>query len=370
MHSLPIRAAGALGVGIWTYLALFRGSFWRLRERLGPGVPTPRTVAAVIPARNEEATVATTVGSLKAQTGIDALRIVVADDESSDGTAAAAHAAGAKVVRVRPLPSGWKGKLWAVAAGVDAAGQAEYFLLTDADIEYVSPNVVRDLLAKAGEGFDLVSLMVRLQCTSHVERTLIPAFVFFFFMLYPPRWVQSGKGAAAAAGGCMLIRRGMLERIGGIGAIRTALIDDCALARAVRNAGGRVWLGISAGEVVSVRNYGRAAEIRAMIARSAFAQLRHSRWLLAGTVAGLIVTYLMPVALVLSGDRVASMLGVLAWLIGAVLFAPIVRLYRAPLLTVFCLPAIAVFYLTATVESALRYWNGRGGEWKGRVQDA
>jgi hypothetical protein len=168
----------------------------------------------------------------------------------------------------------------------------------------------------------------------------------------------------------MLIRRAMLDKLGGIASIREALIDDCALAQAVRKAGGRVWLGVATNEVTSIRAYGSSAEIRAMIARSAFAQLRHSAWLLAGTAAGLIVTYLLPVALVISGDPVAATLGVAAWLTSAVLFAPTVRLYRAPLWTIFCLPAIAGFYLVATVESALSYWNGKGGKWKGRVQDA
>jgi hypothetical protein len=167
----------------------------------------------------------------------------------------------------------------------------------------------------------------------------------------------------------MLIGREMLERIGGVEKIRSALIDDCALAQAVRAAGGRVWLGISGGEVVSVREYGSAGEIRAMIARSAFAQLRHSGWLLAGTVLGLAVTYLLPLWLVVSGDWVAAVLGLAAWMLSAVLFAPAVRMYGAPGWSVFCLPGIALFYLAATVESAVRYWSGRGGEWKGLVQD-
>jgi hypothetical protein len=168
----------------------------------------------------------------------------------------------------------------------------------------------------------------------------------------------------------MLIRRETLERIGGIAAIRGALIDDCALAAAVKSAGGRVWLGTADDAVVSMRGYGRAAEIRAMIARSAFAQLRHSAWILAGTVAGLVVTYLMPVMLLFSGDPLAASLGLTAWLTSAVLFATTVRMYRAPMWTAFCLPVIAAFYLEATVESAIDYWNGRGGRWKGRVQDS
>jgi len=362
--------AGTLCVGIWTFLALFRGGFWRLRERVRLGGSCPKAaVVAIIPARDEALTIGDTVRSLRGQT--HEFRIVVADDESSDGTGAVAVAAGAELVRVPPLPLGWKGKLWAVNAGIEAAGgDSDYLLLTDADIEYVSREIVAGLLARAAEGFDLVSVMVRLRCESRAEKMLIPAFVFFFFMLYPPEWVRSGRGAAAAAGGCMLISCGMLEKIGGIAAIRDALIDDCALAQAVRKVGGRVWLGIAKDEVRSIRDYGTAAEIRAMISRSAFAQLRHSAWLLAGTVLGLVVTYLLPPALLFSGDRVSVALGLIAWLVSAILFAPTVRLYRAPLWTIFCLPVIAGFYLVATVESALSYWNGKGGRWKGRVQDA
>jgi hopene-associated glycosyltransferase HpnB len=295
----------------------------------------------------------------------------VVDDDSSDATAVRAREAGAEIVQARPLPVGWKGKLWAVSEGVQAVGTgAEFLLLTDADIEYVSPDVVSALLARAEEGYDLVSVMARLQCESPAEKFLIPAFVFFFFMLYPPLSVATGRGPAAAAGGCMLIRREMLEVVGGIGAIRNALIDDCALAQAVRRAGGRVWLGTAGEAVVSTRGYGHAGEIRAMIARSAFAQLRHSGVLLAGTLAGLVVTYMLPVALLFSGDMIAAGLGLVALLTAGHIFAPTVRMYRAPLITALALPLIAAFYLEATIESAINYWNGRGGRWKGRLQDA
>jgi hopene-associated glycosyltransferase HpnB len=367
------RFEGFLCVGIWTYLAAFRGGFWRLRERLSLSGPladltaTP-AVTAVIPARDEEDGIVATVASLRSQR--HTLRIVVCDDDSSDATAARAAAAGAEVVPARPLPPGWKGKLWAVSEGVYAAGrEPEYLLLTDADIEYRSSEVVSALLAKASEGYDLVSVMARLRCESRAEQFLIPAFVFFFFMLYPPKWVGEDRGPAAAAGGCMLIRRETLEVLGGIGAIRNALIDDCALARAVRRIGGKVWLGTAGDTVVSTRGYGRAGDIRAMVARSAFAQLRHSALILIGTVAGLIVTYLLPVWLVFSGDIVSAALGLAAWLVSAALFAPTVRTYGAPDFTAGALPAIAAFYLEATLESAINYWNGRGGRWKGRLQD-
>lgn len=358
--TIPV-AAGALNVGIWTFLALFRGGFWRLKNRLITAPGQPATVTAVIPARDEEAFVAGTVRSLRSQTA--PIQVVVADDESTDRTAERATTEGARVVRVGPRPSGWKGKLWAVSEGIRTVeGSPDFLLLTDADIEYESREVLASLIAKAGEGFDLVSVMVRLGCDSPAERLLIPAFVFFFFKLYPP-------GTPAAAGGCMLIRREMLDRIGGMGSIRTALIDDCALAARVAVCGGRVWLGISDLRIRSVRGYGRASEIRAMIARSAFAQLRHSLVLLAGTILGMILTYMTPVLLLFSGNAVAALLGAAGWILSAVLFRPTVREYGAPWWTIFCLPVIAAFYLAATVESAIRYWTGQGGQWKGRIQD-
>ncbi len=367
MHSAVWRAAGFVTAASWTWLAFFRGGFWKLRERLRPGVPgRPQTVTAVIPARDECDLIGRAVASLKAQR--HPLRIIVADDESTDGTAEASHAD--LVVRVTRRPSGWKGKLWAVSSGIQADDSApEYYLLTDADIEHVSPDLLPSLLAQAGRGFDLVSIMVQLRCESLGEQLLIPAFVFFFFMLYPPNWIATAKGSAAAAGGCILIHREVLERIGGIASIRDALIDDCALAARVRASGGRVWLGISELPIRSIRPYGGLSGIRAMIARSAFAQLDHSTLLLLGTVIGMLLIYVAPAFLWLSGDPLAAALGLSAWLLSALIYLPSVRLYRAPLWTAVALPAIATFYLIATLESALQYWTGKGGQWKGRIQD-
>jgi hopene-associated glycosyltransferase HpnB len=331
---------------------------------LGTDASTARVVTAVIPARDEGGLIGRAVASLRRQRFGGTLRIVVADDDSADQTGAEAKAADAEVVKVGLRPAEWKGKLWALSEGIGHANRsADYLLLTDADIEYQSPDILAALVAHAEIGFDLVSVMVRLRCESMAEKLLIPAFVFFFFMLYPP-------GTPAAAGGCVLIRRETLERIGGIGSIRTALIDDCALARKVADAGGRVWLGVSDLPVRSFREYGRAADIRAMIARSAFAQLRHSVLLLAGTIVAMALTYVMPVALLFSGDAAPVALGACAWVLSAVLFMPSVREYGAPLWTVICLPGIALFYLYATVESAVQYWKGQGGMWKGRVQDS
>jgi hopene-associated glycosyltransferase HpnB len=348
-------------VGTWTYLAFFRGGFWKLREKLAPAPPQPgRRVTAVIPARNEEDVIAYPVRSLRNQA-----RVIVADDESDDATSEIARSNGAEVVRVMARPSGWKGKLWAVASGIRAETSGpEFFLLTDADIEYPPSGAVAALIAQVDRGYDLVSIMVRLRCESAAEKFLIPAFVFFFFMLYPPSW---GTGAA---GGCILIRREMLERIGGIESIRDALIDDCALAAKVRAAGGRVWLGVSDLPIRSIRIYGAAREIRAMIARSAFAQLRHSTVLLTGTIVGMAMTYWAPVALLFAPDGLSRLMGATCWAISAGLYWPAVKMYRAPRWSAFALPAIAAFYVAATLESAALYWSGRGGVWKGRVQDA
>jgi hopene-associated glycosyltransferase HpnB len=355
-------------------LAFFRGGFWRLRERIAPAVRSKYDVSitAVIPARDEAELVGRTVTSLRAQKFRGALKIIVADDQSTDATPIAARNAGADVVvAVEPMPSDWKGKLWAVASGIRAeTATPDYFLLTDADIEYASPAALASLAAKAESGFDLVSVMVRLRARSPAEKFLVPAFVFFFFMLYPPSWVASKGRTAAAAGGCMLIRREMLERIGGIESIRSALIDDCALAARVKKAGGRVWLGTSALDIRSLRKYQHASDVRAMISRSAFAQLNHSTLLLASTIVGMTIIYVVPAIALFTRNLLIIDLGAASWALGAAIFTPMVHEYRAPRWTAFCMPAIALYYLAATFESALRYWSGKGGEWKGRVQDA
>lgn len=370
VQALTLAAGFSLAAQL--YLACFRRGFWRLRERLLPAIPRRSDVwiAVVIPARDEAPFIARTVRSLRSQQFGGKLRILVADDQSTDGTADAARAAGAdQVVSVDARPPEWKGKLWAVASGVRAAGAPDFFLLTDADIEYGSAGAIEALVAQTERGFDLVSVMVHLRAQSPAEKFLIPAFVFFFFKLYPPAAVSSTGPTAAAAGGCMLIRREMLERIGGIESIRSALIDDCALAKRVKAAGGRIWLGTSPLAIRSVREYGRARDIRAMISRSAFAQLQHSTLLLIGTIVGMLAIYVAPVAALLLGGRLTKLLGAASWLLGAAIFLPTVREYRVSRWFALGLPGIALFYLAATLESALRYWAGRGGEWKGRVQD-
>ena len=330
---------------------------------------------AVVPARDEVEVVGRAIASLAAQRPPGYFHIILVDDHSSDGTAAAAESAAPRglltVVPAAPLPSGWTGKLWAVAEGVRhvAPHRPDYLLLTDADIVHPPDNAATLAARAQSENYDLVSYMATLGCRTFAERALVPAFVFFFFMLYPPAWVADPRRATAgAAGGCMLIRYQKLEEIGGIAAIRGQLIDDCALARAVKGAGGRVWLGLD-GTTHSIRPYRTFGEIGRMISRSAFTQLQHSGLLLAGTVAGLMVTYLAPPLLTLFAPQPAAGMGALAWLLMSCCYLPALRFYRrgwfgAPLLSL-----VAAFYAGATVHSALSYWSGAGGKWKGRVQD-
>jgi len=272
------------------------------------------------------------------------------------------------VIHGAALPLGWTGKLWAVHQGIAEAErlEPEYLLLCDADIAH-PPGAVAALVARAETGsYDLVSYMATLQCTSFAERALIPAFVFFFFLLYPPDWIaDENRRTAGAAGGCMLVKRASLAAAGGIQQIRGALIDDCALAALLKQRGGRVWLGLSAG-TRSLRGYGGFAGIGRMISRSAFTQLRHSSILLAGTVAGMAVTYLLPPALALRGNLPAAA----AWLLMCLVFWPSLRFYDCSPLWAPALPLTAAFYSGATIHSAIFYWRGRGGMWKGRVQDA
>lgn len=380
MH-IAVFAAAVTTAAVWVYLLAFRGGFWRIgRDGAAPAAAPARTVVAVIPARDEAEVIGAAVVSLLAQDYAGRLDIVIIDDHSSDGTAAvacaaAAAAGGADRVTVAPaaaVPAGWTGKLWAMRQGaaIAAARRPDYLLLTDADIVHAGDNLRRLVARAEAGGFDLVSLMVRLHCRGLWERLLVPAFVFFFFKLYPPRWVaDSGREIAAAAGGCMLLRSAALRRIGGIDSIRSEIIDDCALARRVK-AVGRVWLGI-AHDTRSVRPYGSWRPLWDMIARCAFAQLGYSGALLAGTVAGMALTYLAPPLLVLlSGSVVGVALGGAAWLAMAAAFLPILRAYRCPALVAPLLPAIAAFYMAATIGSAVQFWRGRGGAWKGRFQAA
>jgi len=342
------------------------GSAGRRRSRL-----------AVSQGGGEEAVVGRAVAALRAQRYPGAFHTVVVDGQSSDGTAAAARAVAAgrpdrlTVAAGQPVPAGWTGKLWAVRQGIEIAcrWRPDYLLLTDADIVH-APDSLSELVARAETGnYDLVSLMVRLHCRSLSERLLIPAFVFFFFKLYPPRLVADpARRTAAAAGGCMLIRRNTLERIGGVDSIRHEIIDDCALARRVK-AVGAVWLG-AAGATSSIREYRSWRPIWDMIARCAFAQLGYSAVALVASVALMLVMYVAPPLLLLSGASAGRALGATAWLGMSLAFLPILRSYRCPAVLAPLLPGIALFYTAATVASAILFWRGRGGYWKGRFQAA
>ena len=370
---------GFATVAVWLYLLLARGGFWRVQEPIATSAEaTDISVVAVIPARNEAVGIATTISSLLRQDHGGPLDIVLVDDHSTDGTAdlarSAARALGGEdrldIVASRDLPLGWTGKLWAVSEGLAHARNrpAQFILLTDADIIH-APDNVSSLVRRALAGnFDLTSLMVRLSTETPSEKALIPSFVFFFFMLYPPRWAADPRSTTAgAAGGCMLVRPASIERIGGIGAIRSALIDDCALAGAIKRTGGRIRLDPSR-VTRSSRVYATTGEIWSMIARTAFTQLRYSSLLLLGTLLGMALTYLAPPLLALLATGLPRWLGCGAWLGMACCFYPTARFYdRTPAWGV-ALPAIALFYSAATFASAVAHWRGRGGRWKGRVQ--
>jgi hopene-associated glycosyltransferase HpnB len=342
--------------------------------------PIPeRSIAVIIPARDEAELIGDTVEALLRQSYRGPLHIVLVDDGSSDGTAevatrAAEHsqaAARLTVLRGAALPSGWSGKLWAMSQGVaaTAALNPDYLLFTDADIHH-EPAAVAALVAHAEKSHsDLTSCMVELRVETLAERALVPAFVFFFLMLYPPAWIaRPDLRPAAAAGGCMLMRPRVLAALGGLQAVRGELIDDCALARATKASGGRIWLGLTRLSR-STRAYGSFAAVGRMVSRTAFNQLRHSYLLLLATLLGLGFTYLLPPALLVAGDPWSAAAGAAAWLLMSVAYWPTVRFYRLPLPWILSLPVVAMFYAAATLRSALQYARRRGGSWKGRLQD-
>ncbi|MCL5743180.1 MAG: glycosyltransferase, partial [Acidobacteria bacterium] len=342
-----------------------RGGFWRFQaadRNSSPPAP-PARVVAIIPARNEERSIGESLGSVLRQDYAGNFHTFLVDDNSDDETAIAAQRTAEQggcgssltIVRAAPLPSGWTGKLWALSEGVRAAAYSdpEFLLFTDADIVHDPGNLARLLPLQRAGNYDLVSFMVRLRTETFAEKALIPAFVFFFLKLYPPAWTRKqGTGTAGAAGGCMLLRAEALRRAGGLDAIRAAVIDDCTLARAVKSSGGRIWLGLSS-KSRSIHGYGSFAEIGRMISRTAFAQLNHSGILLALTVAGLTITYLLPPVLLLSGSAWAGVLGGCAWGLMMIAYAPALRFYGRSVLWAPALPLVALFYMGATICSAL-----------------
>jgi hopene-associated glycosyltransferase HpnB len=401
--AFPFAALALLSAAVWCYLLLGNGRYWRMDQRLpppgAPGTPPPGgwpSVVAVVPARDEADLLPVTLPTLLAQDYPGVLRIVLVDDASSDGTGTVAEklalehpGRGVDVVRGDGPPPGWAGKVAAMDRGVSAAVDADYILFTDADITHPADSV-RRLVAHAEDGgLDLVSLMARLRTQTAAERAVVPAFVYSFAQLYPfARVNRPGGRTAAAAGGCMLVRRSALIRVGGWERIAGAHIDDVALGRLLKHGpgrgpgqpripGGRTWLGLTTA-VCSVRPYPRLADLWDMIARSAYTQLRRNPLLLFGTLAGLLLMYAVPPVLGLvflpaalgsggAGAVVAGAAGLGAWALMAASYLPTLRLYglrawRAPLL-----PAVMMLYGAMTFDSARRHHRGGGGRWKGRV---
>lgn len=403
----------AVSLLVWLGLLGLRGRFWQADQILEepdpqslkpiPASTLPSTdslpcICAVIPARNEAELLPVTLRSLLLQEYPGSLKVILVDDQSTDGTAEVARqvaesvnvtegkAAQLQVITAQPLPGGWSGKLWAMQQGIQAAGAAcDYLLLTDADIQHDPANVGRLVRRAVEQNLDLTSIMVRLRCESFWEQLLIPAFVFFFAKLYPFRWVNDPqKTTAAAAGGCILIRKTALDQIGGLQTIRQALIDDCALAQAVKhrynhrpdlkgqtaNRSGKIWLGLS-DQTRSLRPYPSLQTLWEMVSRTAFTQLNYSLILLIGTVLGMGLVYLMPIAGVLLGliwgNGSMVIIGLMAWLLMSLAYWPTVRFYRCNPVLAISLPWVASLYTLMTIDSALRYWQGRGGAWKGRV---
>jgi hopene-associated glycosyltransferase HpnB len=372
-----VAALAALTAVIWLALLFGRGFYWLGRVRDDERVPAPAcwpSVVAVIPARNEAAVIGEAVGSLMRQDYPGALSVIVVDDDSNDGTAAVAQAAGAGSARVltvlkgEPLAAGWTGKLWALRQGIAAAEERapDLLLLTDADIAH-APDSLSWLVAKAArDGTVLTSFMAKLRCRSLAERIHVPAFIYFFEMLYPFAWVRQPKArTAAAAGGCVLLKADALRQAGGIESIRNALIDDCSLARRMK-AVGPIWLGLTE-RVRSTRPYESFADVRQMISRSAYAQLNFSPWLLIGTLVGMTLTYLAAPALAVFAQGWPQLVGIAVWAAMALSFVPTLRFYRLSPIWGIALPGIAMLYALYTFESAWKHWRRRGGQWKGRV---
>ena len=382
-------AVAVLALLAWLYLALLHGRFWQAGPMLAPSMPLQApSVAVIVPARDEVAVVGDALRSLLAQDYPD-YRVVLVDDASMDGTGALARGLGGDRLTVldgAARPPGWAGKLWAVAQGV-AATDSEWLLLTDADIVH-DPAHLATLVAQAERGgADLVSEMVALNCASSAEHLLVPAFVYFFQLLYPfARVNDPASRVAAAAGGTVLVRRAALERIGGIEAIRGALIDDVTLATAVKRSvrddrrnhvtaghderviygAGKIWLGHSA-LARSIRPYPHFSDVWRMVARSAYVQLKFSPLLLLGTMVGLALIFLAPPALALFASGAAFWAGLAAWALMTATFLPTLRRFRLSPLWAVTLPAVAVFYMAATVWAAVDHHRGRGVVWKSRA---
>ncbi len=362
----------ALSLAIW--LGLTATGFWlfNARDNWIVSMAEPERwpdVVAVVPARNEADVIARSLGSVAAQDYPGNFRVILVDDNSEDRTGEIARGLGgdrASVLSGAPLAAGWTGKLWALSQGIAAAGTPQYLWLTDADIEH-EPDTLRRLIEIAvNRDCTLVSFMARLHCAGWHEKALIPAFVHYFAMLYPFNWINRPGPIAGAAGGCVLVKREALERAGGIAAIRTALIDDCALGALLKRQG-PIWLGLTQ-RSRSIRPYRNAGEVGAMIARSAYAQLRYSPVMLALTVIGLLLMFAVPVWLALAGVGAVRMLALAALALMVLIVQPILRFYRLSPLWGLAQPIVGLFYAACVMQSGWMHWRGKGGMWKGRAQ--
>lgn len=366
---------GIAALVAWLGIALRPGRFWDLRpvaeDEPPPPDPAARpSVCALVPARNERASLPSTLPALLAQDYEGPWRIVLVDDRSDDGTATAARELGGERVTVvdgAPLPDGWAGKVWAMEQGAAAAGAPDYLWLTDADILHSHGSLRRLVAESEAAGLALNSRMARLRASSPAERLLVPPFLFFFNLIYPMRLVNGPGRTAAAAGGCVLLRRDCLQRAGGFGAIRGEVIDDVNLARAVKRLRVPIRLSVSRADVVSLRGYGSVAAFWRTVRRTAFAELGHSWVRLAGTVLGLALIFALPPALLLAAaatrQAAPAALGAAAWAVMTAIFAPTIRLFRLPLAWAVTLPLAGVLYGAMTVDSALRYAAGRRRVW-------
>ena len=367
-----LTALTLISLAAWSYLIFFHSGFWRADQRLPQHVPLSAwpSVVALVPARNEAPSIAACVSALTAQDYKGTFKVIVIDDASTDGTGDIARQFPCTVLNALPLQDGWTGKLSALNAGIARVEDADFIWLTDADIVH-APDTLTRLVTKAHhDSRDLVSLMVKLRCVTFWERLLIPAFVFFFQMLYPFRAVNDDRSrTAAAAGGCVLLRRSALEQAGGLAAIRNAVIDDCALARAIKRSGGKIWLGL-ADASHSLREADDLETLWSMVRRTAFTQLRHSVLLLAGTLVTLGVIFLWPPLIALTypwhGHGWLAVGGLVAWLAMAVTYGPTLRDFgRSPWQGLF-LPVTAALYAAMTLDSGVAHWRHRGAQWKGR----
>lgn len=353
---------------IWLIILLLPWRPWSTRERLEPSEDTPTDadlsgITVLIPARNEARHIADTVAAVRQQGR--GHRITVIDDQSDDGTAEIARQAGADVINGTPLPNGWTGKLWALQQGLERV-ETPYILQLDADIT-LQPGILAALLDKLhSEQRSLVSVMALLPVQRFWQRWLLPAYVWFFKMLYPFALANgSRRYFAAAAGGCILLRTGVLRNIGGYQAIRGAVIDDCSLAAAIKRDGHSIWLGLSR-SVISRRASSSLSDVADLVSRTAFTQLRHSITLLLLVSGLLILVFWMPLAGLMIPDISARSAGLLSLLIMTGCYLPLMRFYRLPVWSGLLLPAIASLYLGMTWLSAWRHWRGCGAGWKGR----